>query len=189
MKSPMSTYHSRLVFIPNGLWAVICFWAFAIEYQKLTDLHYKAGGLFDQEFILGRTDYQVSGLGLSFIYDTRNNAFAPNHGSMIQFFFNHFDPIFASGYKYTHFVLDLRKFLPFSSQQGLALQAFGDFNAGELALPVSPPRAVPGPCGGISAAVPRLKPGGYPGQISYVSLLEAWRGGLYGCRQCRQKAG
>ena len=60
------------------------------EYQRLIEMNYISGGLFDQQKVVGRNGYHVSGLGLSFTYDTRNNAFAPNKGSFAQAYFNHF---------------------------------------------------------------------------------------------------
>jgi outer membrane protein assembly factor BamA len=102
------------------------------ELQNVWDVNYLPGGLFDKESIAGRYGYLVSGLGLSITYDTRNNAFSPDHGSMLQFYFNHFDPIFGSDYRYTNYVLDLRKFFGFDRGQVLALQAYGYLNIGSI---------------------------------------------------------
>jgi len=60
------------------------------EYQNLLETNYKAGGVFDQQNVVGRNGYHISGLGLSFTFDTRNNAFAPNKGDFAQVYFNHF---------------------------------------------------------------------------------------------------
>jgi outer membrane protein assembly factor BamA len=102
------------------------------ELQNVWDVNYEPGGLFDKESIVGRYGYIVSGLGMSITYDTRNNAFSPNHGAMLQFYFNHFDPWFGSDYRYTNYVLDLRKFFGLGSGQVLALQAYGYFNTGTV---------------------------------------------------------
>ncbi len=107
---------------------------FLYEFQRLFDVKYTPGGLFDEENIVGRNGYHVSGLGFSFTYDTRNNAFAPDHGMMLQFYFNHFAHYFGSDYKYTNFVLDARKFIKTYNQQVLAIQAYAFFNAGEVPL-------------------------------------------------------
>jgi len=104
------------------------------EYQQLIDINYVQGGLFDQENVAGRRKYHVSGLGLSFTYDTRNNAFSPDKGDMLQFSFNHFDNFFGSHYRYTNYVLDMRKYIALHKGQVLALQAYGYFNAGEVPL-------------------------------------------------------
>jgi outer membrane protein assembly factor BamA len=107
---------------------------FLYEFQRLFDVNYNPGGLFDKENILGRNGYHVSGLGLSFTYDTRNNAFAPDHGVMMQFYFNHFANFFGSDFQYTNFVLDARKFIKTYKEQVLAMQAYGFFNAGDVPL-------------------------------------------------------
>jgi outer membrane protein assembly factor BamA len=107
---------------------------FLYEFQRLFDVKYTSGGLFDEDNIVGRNGYHVSGLGLSFTYDTRNNAFAPDNGLLLQFYFNHFANYFGSDYQYTNFVIDARKFIKTYKEQVLALQAYGFFNAGEVPL-------------------------------------------------------
>lgn len=104
------------------------------EFQRAFDVQYTPGGLFDKEQIVGRDGYHVSGLGLSITYDTRNNAFSPNRGTMLQFYFDHFMPILGSDYQYTNYVLDFRRFIRITGQQVLALQAYGFFNAGQVPL-------------------------------------------------------
>lgn len=104
------------------------------EYQRVFNTQYLKGGLFDRQNVLGRNGYQVSGLGLSFTYDTRNNAFSPDRGVMLQFYFDHFAPLFGSDYQYTNYVLDLRRFIRVYKEQVLALQVFGSFNGGEVPL-------------------------------------------------------
>ena len=104
------------------------------EFQRVMGVQYTPGGLFDKENIVGRYGYHVSGLGLSFTYDTRNNAFSPNRGAMLQFYFDHFSPTLGSDYQYTNLVLDLRRFITICPGQVLALQAYGFFNAGETPL-------------------------------------------------------
>jgi outer membrane protein assembly factor BamA len=104
------------------------------EFQRVFGVEYTPGSLFDKENILGRDGYHVSGLGLSFTYDTRNNAFSPDRGTMLQFYFDHFMPLLGSNYRYTNYVLDFRRFIRIHDQQILALQAYGFFNAGEVPL-------------------------------------------------------
>lgn len=104
------------------------------EYQRVFDVEYAAGGLFDKQNVLGRYGYHVSGLGFSITYDTRNNAFSPDHGMMLQFYFDHFTRPLGSDYQYTNYVIDLRRFFRIHRNQVLALQAYGTFNAGEVPL-------------------------------------------------------
>jgi outer membrane protein assembly factor BamA len=102
------------------------------EFQNVWDVQFVPGGLFDKENIVGRYGYLVSGLGISITYDTRNNAFSPNRGAMLQFYFNHFAPVFGSDYQYTNYVLDCRKYFNTHRGQVLALQAYGFFNTGTV---------------------------------------------------------
>jgi len=104
------------------------------EYQHLIKIDYNAGGLFDKENIIGRKGYQVSGLGLSLMYDTRNSAFSPDKGVFLQGSFNHFDPFWGSDYRYTNYVIDIRSFFKTVKHQVLAIQAYGFFNNGEVPL-------------------------------------------------------
>lgn len=104
------------------------------EYQRLLEIDYQAGGLFDQQQVTGRLPYSVSGAGPSFTYDSRNNAFAPDRGALLQFYISHFDPALGSTFRFTTFVVDTRKFIRTSPKQVLALQAYGFFNTGEVPL-------------------------------------------------------
>ena len=105
-----------------------------LEIQKVLDVEYKKGGNFDKENIAGRSPYLVSGLGLSFTYDDRNDAFAPNKGNFAQIYLNHFGSYLGSDYVYTNYVLDLRKYIPIYTGQVLALQAYSFNNTGNVPL-------------------------------------------------------
>ncbi len=104
------------------------------EYQRLLEVNYQTGGLFDQQDVKGRTPYRISGMGSSFTYDSRNNAFVPNRGGFYQLYFNHFAPLFGSDYRYTNYVVDLRRFERVGQRGVLALQAYGFFNSGNVPL-------------------------------------------------------
>lgn len=104
------------------------------EYQRVLQVNHPAGDLFDQQQVVGRTPYDISGAGLSFTYDTRNDAFAPDQGSLVQFFFNHFDPLLSSSFRFTNYVIDLRTFRRIYRNQVLALQAYGGFGGGQVPL-------------------------------------------------------
>ncbi|MCW3087972.1 MAG: surface antigen [Sediminibacterium sp.] len=100
------------------------------EKQKVWDISYVPGGLFDQQRIVGRNGYHISGLGSSLTYDRRNNAFAPGKGFLGQVYFNHFDKFWGSDFNYTNIVVDLRTYLPVARQQVLALQLYSFNNTG-----------------------------------------------------------
>lgn len=100
------------------------------EMQKVWDVTYVAGGLFDQQKIVGREGYHIAGLGGSLTYDKRNNAFAPDRGFFGQVSLNHFDKFWGSDYNYTNIVVDLRKYIAVAKNQVLALQLFSFNNTG-----------------------------------------------------------
>lgn len=104
------------------------------EFQRVFDIQYRPGGLFDKQKVVGRYHYHIAGLGLSLTYDTRNNAFWPDRGEMLQFWFDHFTSVLGADYQYTNYVLDLRRFIHLYRRQVLALQAYGSFNTGEVPL-------------------------------------------------------
>jgi len=105
-----------------------------LEIQKVLSVDYKHGGDFDKQNIAGRRPYFIAGLGLSFTYDDRNNAFAPDKGYFAQVYVNHFDRYLGSDYVYTNYVVDLRKYITIYDRQVLALQAYTFNNTGNVPL-------------------------------------------------------
>lgn len=104
------------------------------EFQRVLNVDYERGGLFDKQAVAGRQPYHVSGVGLSYTYDTRNSAFAPNRGGLFQVQFNHFAPLLGSDFQYTNYVLDARLFRQIGRRQVLALQAYAFLNSGNVPL-------------------------------------------------------
>jgi hypothetical protein len=104
------------------------------EFQRLFEVNYIPGGLFDKENVAGRSSYHVSGFGASFTYDTRNDAFAPDKGIFLQGYFNHFASFFGSDFQYTNYVLDARSFIKIYKKQVLAMQAYAFINDGTVPL-------------------------------------------------------
>jgi outer membrane protein assembly factor BamA len=104
------------------------------EKQNVWDIEYIKGGVFDQQDVLGRYGYDVTGLGGSLTYDKRNNAFAPSKGFFTQFSFNHFGKYLGSDYTYTNFVFDIRKYIPVVRNQVLAMQLFSFNNTGDVPI-------------------------------------------------------
>ena len=110
------------------------FLGLVFEHQRVFDINYDAGKLFDKQNIAGRHGYRISGLGLSFTFDTRNNAFSPSKGTMMQFWFDHFITFLGSDYQYTNYNIDIRRFIRIYKNQVLALQAFAQLTGGDVPL-------------------------------------------------------
>lgn len=101
------------------------------EAQKVWDINYLSGGVFEASNIAGKSGYFISGIGGSLSFDNRNNAFAPNKGNFLQVFWNHFDRFWGSDFIYDNLITDFRTYLPVGRQSVLALQwvnfmTFGD---------------------------------------------------------------
>jgi outer membrane protein assembly factor BamA len=100
------------------------------DFQRVIDINVKNGGLFDQQNVAGRQPYQVSGLGGSISWDTRNNTFWPNKGHLISLQATHFTSLLLSDHRYTNFLLDARLYKRIIRKQILAVQAYGFLNTG-----------------------------------------------------------
>ncbi len=100
------------------------------SYQNVFKVTYVSGGLFDKQQVTGRYPYDVSGLGGSITYDDRDNAFAPDKGTFLQFYYNHFDKVIGSTFNFNQFVIDTRKYFRIYKEQVLAIQVYGLFNTG-----------------------------------------------------------
>ncbi len=128
-------FHQYFAFLHPQLWVgKNLFLGVVYQYQRVFNVDYPSGGLFDKQYVVGRNGYHISGIGLSVTYDTRNNAFAPDKGMMLQFYFDKFAPVFGSTYSTTNYVLDLRRFIRVYKDQVLALQVLGNFNVGQVPL-------------------------------------------------------
>ena len=107
----------------------------AWEYQQLFKITHVTGGLFDQQKVLGvsdRSEYNISGYGLFFTYDTRNHAYSPDKGWLAEIRFGDFHRETGSDYDYRYIKLDFRKFIKTYKKHVLAFQLSGLFNFGDV---------------------------------------------------------
>ena len=82
------------------------------------------GGLLDSEDIVGSRGGWISGLGFNIIWDNRDNVFFPRRGRYFSLAADLYTPALGSDFSYTNVCLDLRTYVPVSSDQVLALQAY-----------------------------------------------------------------
>lgn len=101
------------------------------EAQKVWDVNYTPGGVFDVSNVAGKGGYLISGVGGSLSFDNRNNAFAPDKGFYMQLFWNHFDKFWGSDFNYNNLVTDIRTYLPVARRSVLALQWVNFMNFGD----------------------------------------------------------
>ena len=103
------------------------------EFQDVTSIQYMAGGLFDTENVTGRHGGRVSGAGLVFAWDTRNNSFNSTKGLFAQFSFINFNRLMGTDFAYTNYTIDVRKFIKVGKEDVLAFQSFSYLNYGNVA--------------------------------------------------------
>ena len=94
------------------------------EFQNVYNFDYNRDGtsLFDLQNITGRNGGKISGAGLLFTWDSRNNAFSPSKGLYMQFFTGYYGDIFGSDFNFTIRNLDVRKYFSMPKDRVLAFQ-------------------------------------------------------------------
>lgn len=101
------------------------------ESQKIFNLNYIPGGIYDSTIVYGKTDYLVSGLGGSMSYDTRNSSYWPTKGILIQGTFTEFNNYFGSTYNDLKTMVDVRLFKKVYKNTVVAAQLFNYSNDGQ----------------------------------------------------------
>ena len=100
------------------------------EFQHTDPISYIPGGLFDRENIIGRYGGNTSGIGPILSWDTRNNAYSPDHGFFAELQYVWFPTFLGSDFKFRVFSADVRKFITLSPKSVLALQGITGFTLG-----------------------------------------------------------
>lgn len=101
------------------------------EYQQVLELNYAQGGYFDDDNVTGRRPYKMSNLGILLNYDTRNHAYVPNKGELLNFEFYSSNELFGSDFKFQYVEIELKKFIELHpghvlGLHHLSLLSFGD---------------------------------------------------------------
>lgn len=100
------------------------------EFQHTGPVSYIPGGVFDKENIVGRHGGNTSGFGPILSWDTRNNAYSPDHGFLAELQYVFFDQHLGSSFNFRVFSVDLRKFMYIDKNSVFALQGLGGFTGG-----------------------------------------------------------
>jgi outer membrane translocation and assembly module TamA len=79
------------------------------------------------EEVVGANGGVSSGLGLSMIWDSRDNIFYPSKGIYIKLKTLFYMKAIASDYDFNWYVADIRKYIGLRNQQIFAIQFFGSF--------------------------------------------------------------
>jgi len=80
----------------------------------------------------GRKGSFTSGLGVLFLWDSRNNAFSSSKGFYFQYYINQFSQVLGSKFNYLSQVLDIRKFVSINKNSVFAFQFLGNTNFGNV---------------------------------------------------------
>ena len=107
------------------------FFGLIADYQNVFKVRYLEGGLFDSLHFLGKTNYNVTGIGASASYDTRNSTFWPTKGMFFQTQFTTYNKELASSYSFNKWMTELRVFVPLFKGHILAGQLYNYSTFGE----------------------------------------------------------
>ncbi|HBK88587.1 MAG: BamA/TamA family outer membrane protein [Cyclobacteriaceae bacterium] len=81
---------------------------------------------------LGYSGFITSGLGLVYLYDSRNNVINSSRGSYLEVSSLVSDPSLGSQYQFNNITIDARKFVPMPHGRVLAFQALLNHNQGDV---------------------------------------------------------
>ncbi len=99
---------------------------FGLEYiyEKHIITETLEGGQLAADTIPGSSGAIISGLGLIFKHDSRDNVFSPNEGTFLQFKGRYVSKLLGGTHSYNKFEVDFRKYFPIGKDDVLAMQVF-----------------------------------------------------------------
>lgn len=97
------------------------------RYYNMLNVKYKENGLLDNKSVIGSRGSIVSGLSISYLYDSRDNILTPSKGSFAQLTYSMHSRATGSTHNFNRWQLDARYyFKPFIKRQDvLAFQGYG----------------------------------------------------------------
>ena len=107
------------------------FLGFIADYQNIFKVQYNPGSLMDLTPFLGKTNYNITGFGLSASFDTRNSAFWPTKGLFLQSQFTTYNKEIASSYSLNKWMTEVRYFKTVFKKHVIAMQLFNYSTFGE----------------------------------------------------------
>lgn len=110
--------HIKRQFLKHTFFGVIA------DYQNLFRLRYNTGGIMDTSTFIGKSNYNVTGFGLTASYDSRNFTFWPTRGVFIQTQFTSYNKELASSYSFNKWMLEFRGFYQIYKGHILAMQVY-----------------------------------------------------------------
>lgn len=102
-----------------------------IRYEKTYRVKTISNSIFDKQMVVGRNGFQALGIGISAIYDTRDNVLYPFKGFYITLS-NHFYPKWlGTTYAITNINIDARHYWNFYKSHVLATNIYANVNSGD----------------------------------------------------------
>jgi hypothetical protein len=102
------------------------------QFNKTFNLVPDKGGLLDVSNAYGKTGSQTSGLGLVFLYDSRDHVIYSRTGLYLDASVMFNQKILGSQYQYTNITIDARKFIKFYKNDVLCFQGLINYNWGNV---------------------------------------------------------
>jgi len=102
------------------------------ETDKMSDLGFRDGSALKASNIIGVNDSYTAGAGFVLSFDNRDHIYYPLHGHLIDIgtLFN--SQAIGSKYEFNNLTVDARSYIKLWNHNVLALQAFGNFNEGNI---------------------------------------------------------
>ena len=104
------------------------------RYFNMYNVKDSGKGVFENSNFSGKNGSQVSGINVSYQYDTRDNVLTTSTGNYAQIIYSLHNQLTGSSHSFQRWQVDLRKFYrPFQHRQDvLAFQAYGYLTSGEV---------------------------------------------------------
>lgn len=107
------------------------FFGFLADYQNIFKIQYTQGRQMDSLSFYGKTNYNVTGVGITASYDTRNSTFWPTKGIFLQTQFTTYNKELASTYSFNKWTAEVRLFKQLFKGHILACQLYNYSTFGE----------------------------------------------------------
>jgi outer membrane protein assembly factor BamA len=118
--------HIKKKFFKNTFFGVLA------DYQNVFRLQYINGGVMDNSIFFGKSNYNITGIGLSASYDTRNLTYWPTRGIFLQTQFTSYNNSIASSFSFNKWIIEARFFKQIFKGHILAAQLFNYSTFGDV---------------------------------------------------------
>ena len=103
-----------------------------LETNKMSDLGFAYGSALKASNVIGVNDSYTAGAGVVLSFDNRDHIYYPLHGHLIDISTLFNSQAVGSKYEFNNLTVDARSYIKLWNYNVLALQAFGNFNDGNI---------------------------------------------------------